>query len=105
MGCEVCQAVCPQNAQLAKRIPGEAEQAAFALPRLIAGDAAAARSLVGRNLTGNGKLTAEAICFAARAGLHEAEIRYRAHGFPVPGGKKGGSMGFRTVFHQKIIVL
>ena len=37
----------------------------FNLKRLITGDAAQARSLVGRNFTGNGKRTAEAIAFAA----------------------------------------
>ncbi|MBS7331658.1 MAG: hypothetical protein KIG69_06930, partial [Eubacteriales bacterium] len=35
------------------------------LKRLIIGDAAQARGLVGRNFTVNGKLTAEAIAFAA----------------------------------------
>jgi len=101
MGCEVCQAVCPQNAQLTKRIPGEAEQAAFALPPLIAGDAAAARSLVGRNLTGNGKLTAEAICFAARAGLHEAEIRTALTASPFPAVKRAAAWALEHYFIKK----
>ena len=74
IGCEICQYACPRNAKIA---PADTEsfRAAngdeinlndvFNLKRLITGDAAQARSLVGRNFTGNGKLTAEAIAFAA----------------------------------------
>ena len=74
IGCEICQYACPRNAKIP---PADTEsfRAAngdeinlndvFNLKRLIAGDAAQARSLVGRNFTGNGKLTAEAIAFAA----------------------------------------
>ncbi len=74
MGCEVCQSVCPKNALLPVTEPPEEARAAFALRRLIAGDTAAARALVGRNISSNGKLTAEAIVFAARNGLYEQEI-------------------------------
>ena len=74
IGCEICQYACPRNAKIP---PADTEsfRAAngdeinlndvFNLKRLIIGDAAQARSLVGRNFTGNGKLTAEAIAFAA----------------------------------------
>ena len=74
IGCEICQYACPRNAKIP---PADTEsfRAAngdeinlndvFNLKRLITGDAAQARSLVGRNFTGNGKLTAEAIAFAA----------------------------------------
>lgn len=74
IGCEICQYACPRNAEIP---PADAESFrtangdeinlndVFNLKRLIAGDAAQARSLVGRNFTGNGKLTAEAIAFAA----------------------------------------
>ena len=84
MGCELCQAACPKNALLARGTPTAEERAAFSLPRLIAGDSAAARTLVGRNFTGNGKLTAEAVSFAARAGVYEAEIRAAMKNTPFP---------------------
>ena len=65
LGCEICQTVCPKNARL-KKLPVPDDTAeAFELRRLIAG----------KNITGNGRLTMEAIAFAAREGQCEAEIR------------------------------
>ncbi len=75
MGCEICQHACPENAALVPGSPSEAVREAFDLPRLIAGDTVAARALVGRNKTTGGKLTAEAVRFAARQGLHADAIR------------------------------
>jgi len=75
IGCELCMLACPLNASLPADEPDEAIREAFGLKRLILGDASAARSYVGRNMTGNGKLIAEAIVFAAREGLYEKEIR------------------------------
>ncbi len=74
MGCELCQFACPLNAALKEDEPGKEVREAFDMLRLIKGDAAQARSLVGRNLTGRGKLTAEAIAFAANDGLYAEEI-------------------------------
>ena len=56
------------NAKLATVEPTAEIRAAFDTERLIRGDASAARALVGKNMTSNGKLTAEAIAFAARDG-------------------------------------
>ena len=105
MGCELCQATCPQNAHLAFCAPSEAERSAFALPRLIAGDAKEARTLVGRNMTGNGKLTAEAICFSAREGLFEEEIRAAVETTSFPAVKRAARWALQRYFHQKITEL
>lgn len=75
LGCEICQSVCPKNARL-KKLPVPDDMAeAFELKRLITGNAKAARMIAGKNITGNGRLTMEAIAFAAREGQCEAEIR------------------------------
>lgn len=75
IGCELCMLACPFNASLPVDDPDKTIRDAFDLKRLILGDAAKARVLVGKNMTSNGKLTAEAIVFAAREGLYEKEIR------------------------------
>lgn len=75
LGCEICQAVCPKNARLKKLPVPDAMAEAFELKRLLAGNAKAARMIAGKNITGNGRLTMEAIAFAAREGQCEAEIR------------------------------
>ncbi len=75
LGCDVCQAVCPKNADVpCVTAPADVERA-FDLLRLIGGDTREARGLAGRNMTGGGKLSAEAIAFAARERLFEDEIR------------------------------
>ena len=64
LGCEICQTVCPKNARL-KKLPVPDDTAeAFELRRLIAGNAKAARIIAGKNITGNGRLTMEAIALA-----------------------------------------
>lgn len=79
IGCEICQYACPMNAKLERSEPPKEAAEAFDIERLIRGDAAAARALVGKNMTSNGKLTAEALAFAARDGLlPEAELRIAA---------------------------
>ena len=75
LGCEICQTVCPKNARLKKLPVPDNTVEAFELRRLIAGNAKAARIIAGKNITGNGRLTMEAIAFAAREGQCEAEIR------------------------------
>lgn len=84
MGCEVCQHVCPHNAPLKRSAPTEEVRRAFDLRRLVEGDTKAARELVGRNKTGNGKLTVEAIRFAARQGLYRSEIEKALETSPFP---------------------
>lgn len=74
IGCEICQYACRRNASITNAVPAEEAVSAFELKKLICGDAADARGFVGRNMSGNGKLTAEAIAFAARDGLYEDEI-------------------------------
>ena len=69
IGCEICQYACPMNAGLPKAEPSPEARAAFDEERLAMGDAKAARALVGRNMSSNGRLTAEALAFAARDGL------------------------------------
>ena len=66
IGCELCQYACPMNAKLGRSAPTEAQRTAFDLLALIRGEAKSARLLVGKNMTSNGRLTAEAIAFAAR---------------------------------------
>ena len=75
LGCEVCQSVCPRNAHLKHIEPGADMMRAFDLKQLIEGDTKAARLIAGKNITGRGRLTMEAIAFAAREGLYENEIR------------------------------
>ena len=66
IGCEVCQQVCPYNAALGFGEPSKEEREAYDLERLAAGDTKAARLLVGKNMTGNGKLQREAVNFINR---------------------------------------
>ncbi len=66
IGCEICQYACPRNAELKRTVPSNEQIEAFDTHKLIAGETKKARDLVGRNMTSNGKLTAEAISMAAR---------------------------------------
>lgn len=66
IGCEICQYACPRNAEIESTAPSSAQRDAFDTHKLIAGETKKARELVGRNMTSNGKLTAEAISMAAR---------------------------------------
>lgn len=66
IGCEICQYACPRNARANGHEVGSEVRDAFDTARLISGDCASARKLVGKNMTGGGKLTAEAIAMAAR---------------------------------------
>ncbi len=68
IGCEVCQSVCPHNKQVGIISPDDDIKSAFEINRLIEGDCKAARTLVGRNITSNGKLQAEAIIISANRG-------------------------------------
>ncbi len=97
LGCDLCQSVCPKNAHLAVHKPNEQVLSAFELRRLILGDAADARALVGRNITGGGKLTVEAIALAAKAGLFEAEIR-RALASPFEAVREAAKWALETHF-------
>lgn len=66
LGCEVCQQVCPRNAGIPTVEPPDEVKEAFRLDRLAAGDAKPARLLVGKNITGRGKLQKEALRFLER---------------------------------------
>ena len=66
IGCEVCQQVCPYNARLPFAEPTGEMREAFALERLAEGDTKSARIMVGKNMTGRGKLQKEAINFINR---------------------------------------
>ena len=66
LGCEICQEVCPRNAGLGFCEPTAEMREAFDLERLLSGDTKAARLLVGKNMTGRGKLTKEAEHFLRR---------------------------------------
>ena len=66
VGCEVCQQVCPYNARLPFASPTDEQREAFDLARLAEGDTKAARLIVGKNMTGRGKLQKEAISFINR---------------------------------------
>ena len=66
IGCEICQYACPRNARANGHEVGSEIREAFDTARLVSGDCASARKLVGKNMTGGGKLTAEAISMAAR---------------------------------------
>ncbi len=65
IGCEVCQYACPRNNKNASS-PTDDLLDAFDTKKLIAFDTRAARKLVGKNMSSNGKLSAEAIIMAAR---------------------------------------
>lgn len=74
IGCEECIRVCPFNTVGGYAEPSVELCAAFDMAALIRGDAAPARRLVGKNMTGGGKLTSEAIAMAARESTHREDI-------------------------------
>lgn len=74
IGCEVCQYACTKNTGLMGEAPSEEVREAFSTKKLIAGDTKAARLLTGKNMTSRGKLTAEAIAFAANDDGYWEEI-------------------------------
>ncbi len=75
LGCEECQTACPKNAMLKKQPLKKETEEAFDLRRLIMGDTKAARLIAGKNITGRGRLTMEAIAFAAQDGMYFEEIK------------------------------
>lgn len=74
LGCNICRHVCPFNSAVAEVTPPQEVSEAFDMRRLIVGDSEKAAELVGKNLIKNGKLTAEAIVFAARENKYTEEI-------------------------------
>jgi len=74
IGCEECIRACPFNREDGYDEPSEELRAAFDMAALIRGETSAARKLAGKNMTGGGKLTAEAIAMAGREGLYREEI-------------------------------
>lgn len=97
LGCDLCQRVCPKNARLKPEAPSQEVRAAFDLRRLILGETMQARELVGRNITGGGKLTVEAIALAAKDGLYESEIR-AAHTSCFPAAREAAAWALETYF-------
>ncbi len=79
IGCEECIRSCPFNTEGGYAEPSEELRAAFDTAVLIGGDTAAARRLVGKNMTGGGKLTSEAIAMAGRLGICRKEIEGALH--------------------------
>ena len=69
LGCEICQLVCPMNASLGFDEPTAEIKKAFALDALAEGNTKPARLLVGKNMTGHGKLEKEAKHFLERDGI------------------------------------
>lgn len=74
IGCEECMRACPYNIRNGYAEPTDALREAFDTLSLIQGKTAAARKLVGKNMTGGGKLTAEAIAMAGRRGEYREDI-------------------------------
>lgn len=74
IGCEECIRACPFNVAGGYAEPSEELRTAFDMAALIRGEVAPARKLVGKNMTGGGKLTSEAIAMAAREGMHRDAI-------------------------------
>ncbi|MDL2235283.1 hypothetical protein LJC07_03905 [Christensenellaceae bacterium OttesenSCG-928-L17] len=86
LGCELCQAACPRNAHIGTREASEHERAAFDLHRLLAGDIADAKALVGKNMCTGGRLTAHAAALLARSGYmpdEETCAALHAHASPL----------------------
>ena len=71
LGCEACQNVCPLNHFMGSRPMTEAEEDAFALEKLIAGDLKNALAIIGKNMKKGGKLTAQAAVLAANQGRRD----------------------------------
>ena len=78
LGCEGCLFNCPKNMHITPAEPPEDVKKAFDTKSLILGSCKEARALV----TGGGKLTAEAIIFAARGGRYRSEILYARENSP-----------------------
>ena len=74
IGCEACIRACPFNSEEGFAEPAEELKAAFDMGQLILGNDTEARRLTGKNMTGSGRLTVEAIVMAAREGKCRAEI-------------------------------
>lgn len=66
IGCEICQQVCPRNAGIGTEEPSAEAALAFDLDTLASGSTKSARLLVGKNITGRGKLQKEALNFLKR---------------------------------------
>lgn len=78
IGCEECIRACPFNIKDGYAEPTEELRDAFDMRSLIEGNTSAARKLTGKNMTGGGKLTAEAIAMAGRQRLYKEEIEKAA---------------------------
>ncbi|MBR5291415.1 MAG: epoxyqueuosine reductase [Clostridia bacterium] len=74
IGCEECIRVCPFNTAGRYAEPNGELRSAFDTAALIRGETSAARKLTGKNMTGGGKLTSEAIAMAGRQGMYKEEV-------------------------------
>lgn len=99
IGCEECLRACPFNIKDGYDEPSDELRRAFDMGALIEGNTSAARKLTGKNMTGGGKLTAEAIAMAARQGLYREEIQKAAES-PFEGVKKAAEWALNKYFSK-----
>lgn len=99
IGCEECIRACPFNTADGYAEPPEELRSAFDTPSIILGETAAARRLVGRNMTGGGKLTAEAIAMAGREGEYREEIE-KAQDSPFEAVKRAAEWALNKYFSK-----
>jgi epoxyqueuosine reductase QueG len=66
LGCELCQYACPRNRPIGFRQPTEAESAALDIASILRGSTAPARDLIGKNMSGVGRLLAQAAALTGK---------------------------------------
>ncbi len=77
-GCDVCQDVCPRNAQIRRQAMPEALRRALRLERLLAGDVADLAPYIGKNYARKARIQAKACVIAANLGRSDLLPRIEA---------------------------